>query len=151
MPMDFGSYETNDLLLAWNSEKSTLASVKARESAMRAEIVRRFFPKIEKGTNRFDLGKGYKLKAVHDLNYSVENGDKLTDVLKRMSETGNEGPFIAARIIKRKPELSVSEYNALLNNADDGNGTARAILTILNEILTIKPGSTALEIEEPKA
>lgn len=149
--IDYKDYSNDDLLMAWRAEAATLKSVKAREGAMRSEIVRRIFPKPKEGTQRHPLGSGYQLKGVYKPNYKIANDESLPGALEAMANAGNEGPFITQRLIKRKPELSISEYKALLQSANDGNGTARAILTTLQSILTIEEGSMSLEIEEPKA
>lgn len=149
---DFGDYDIDDLMIEWQSEAKSLKVIKARESAMRAEIVRRQFPNPVDGTQRVPLGNGYQLKAVYKPNYKLDKDQEKLDAAEAiMHSAGNEGPFIAARLIKRKPEMSVSEYKSLLKSADDGSGTARAILTALQSILTIEKGSTELILEEPKA
>lgn len=149
---DFGDFDINRLMVEWRDTAKNLKIMKERESAMRAEIVRRQFPNPKDGTQRVPLGNGYSLKAVYSPNYKIDKDQEKVDAAEAiMHSAGNEGSFIAARLIKYKPEMSVSEYKSLIKSADDGNGTARAILTALQSILTIEKGSTELTIEEPKA
>ncbi len=147
---DLTSFSDDALMYEWREIAKRLKSIKSIENAMRDEIVRRMFPHIQEGTQRRALGNGYNLKAVYKPNYKLDKDrTNLDAALAAMVAMNNEGSFIAQRLIKFKPELSLSEYKSLLKNASDGNATARACLTAAQKVITIEPGSTTLEIEEP--
>lgn len=88
-----------------------------------------------------ELNAGWKLKLVHKFNYTLDkDNEKVESALDRMSKLGNEGTFIAERIVRWKPELSIKEYREL-------DGEYRKIV---DSVLTIKPGTPAIELVEPK-
>lgn len=86
------------------------------------------------------LGKGYKLKGKRPVNYKLEKGEALDLALDELEKCGNEGPFLAERIVKFEPKLSVSEYKKL-------SGQQRAII---DKVLTTTPGLPEIELVEPK-
>lgn len=122
-----------------------------QEMALRKELMAMAFPTAVEGTNNFDLGHGYTLKGVKKLTYDLNNKadagyptDKAYDEIVAL---GNEGAFLAERLIVYKPELSVSEYKKL----DPNNPTHVQIKAIIDEVLTIKDASPTLEVATPKA
>lgn len=148
--------ERDKRLLAWKAAQDQLAAAKELEMSLREGVGEFVFPtdKRKSGVNNHDLGNGYTLKLGHKLNYNLvgkpETSDRNADVeaaMDRIEALGNEGAFLADRLIKWKPELSVSEYKEL----DADNPTHKAIKAIIDEILEIKPGAPSLEIREPKA
>jgi hypothetical protein len=133
--------EQNDLLGAWRTAKTALENAKETEMELRKQVQKMFFPTPEKGTQRVDLPMGYKLKLVHKINYNLGNNDLVNKALDEMAAVGNEGTFIAERLVTWKPSLSISEYNAL----------SPQYKAIINKVLTTSDGAPTLEIEEPKA
>ena len=133
--------EQNKLLADWRLWKDSLAIAKEKELELRKQVQKMFFPTPEKGTQRVGLPNGYKLKLVHKINYTLGNNDLVNKALDEMSAVGNEGTFIAERLVSWKPSLSVREYDAL-------NPQYKAII---NKVLTTSDGAPTLEIEEPKA
>ena len=133
--------EQNKLLGAWHTAKTALENAKETEMELRKQVQKMFFPTPEKGTQRVDLAMGYKLKLVHKINYTLGNNDLVNKALDEMAAVGNEGTFIAERLVSWKPSLSVREYDAL-------NPQYKAII---NKVLTTSDGAPTLEIEEPKA
>jgi hypothetical protein len=63
---------------------------------------------------------------------------------------GNEGPFIADRLVSWKASFLKTEYNALLERKDKGDERAIKILNIVNKMLTVTEGAPELNIVEPK-
>jgi hypothetical protein len=55
---------------------------------------------------------------------------------------------IAERIVKWKPDLSVSEYETLAASENETDIKAK---TLIDAILTVKPASPQLTFEPPKA
>jgi hypothetical protein len=139
------------LLLLWNEKKAAIETAKAEEMELRKYIVKREFPKAQEGTNNKELGEGYKLKAVVKYNYVLADNETVEKCLDHISALGNEGPFIADRLVSWKPNFLKTEYNALLERKDKGDERAIKILNIIENMLTISEGAPTLDIVEPKA
>ncbi len=138
------------LLLEWQKKKDAIETAKAEEMELRKYIVKREFPKPDEGTNTKELGEGYKLKAVVKYNYTLADNDKVEECLNHISALGNEGPFIADRLVSWKPSFLKTEYTDLLERKDKGDERAIKILNIIDGMLTIKEAAPTLEIVEPK-
>ena len=124
------------MLLDWKAKKEVLEIAKAEEAEIRAQIVAKVFSeeKLE-GTETYELGQGWKLKASKRLNYSLNNKDDATEkALEKLPD------FVADRLVSWKPSLSIREYKQLDNNQRK----------IIDRVLTIKPGMPSLELVEPK-
>jgi hypothetical protein len=119
----------------WKNADAAARAWKQEELDARLALVSLAFPQANAGTNSAALGDGTVLKAIMRQNFTVESGPKLDLVLKALPAA------IRANLVKFKPDLSVSAYNAL----EPGHKR------IFNEVLTIKPGAPALEIVVPKA
>lgn len=136
--------KTNDqVIVEWQESVKALASAKDNETALRAQVVERMFKDHkDEGTENVELGNGYKLKAVFKLSYSLNNKDDATDkALTKLEKSGPEGAFVAGRLVKWKPDLSVSEYKTL---------TAKQ-KAIIDEVLTVRPGTPSVELVVPKS
>lgn len=147
--------ERDALLNKWLAAQQALAAAKDAEAALRKQVVADIIQAKpgEKGTRNYELNAGYKLKAVLKLNYKLNN-DEVDATLDRIEEIGEEGKFIAERLVKFKPELSISEYNTLAERAqlNDASGkVAKKIIAELNKILTIEDATPSLELVPPKA
>lgn len=128
---------------------------------MRVKVTETLFPTPKKGTQRYALNGGYNVKLVHGWTYSLGIKDmpnpdvegetipinkQIEDLQQAISETGNEGPLLAERLIKWKPELLPSEYLKL--NPD--YPVEKQIKDMIDALLTVKPASPQLAFEEPK-
>lgn len=134
---------TDDMVIGeWNDAVAALAKAKELESKLRTELVTRKFPSHkDSGTENAELANGWKLKAVFKQNYNLQNKDDAVDkALSKIEKTSEAGAFIAARLVKWKPELSVTEYKAL----------EPKLKKIIDEVLTISDGTPALELVAPK-
>lgn len=128
------------LIAEWESEKVLLERAKARELDLRKRIVEFAFSKDKlEGTERVSLGNGYEAKAVKHLNYSFTSVIALKHAIDMLMSSGEEGKFIALRLIKWKAELIVSEYK-LLSEQHRG---------IIDAVLVVKEGTPTLEIVKP--
>lgn len=145
--------EKDQLLMNWQNAKASADAAIALERDLRAKVVDTFFPDTAKrnvGVNNFDLGRGYQLKATLGLTYKLATADdaKATgDAVDAIEALGNEGSFIAERMVKWKPELSVKEYKAL----DLTNPTHKKIKELIDGVLTITPASPQVEVVVPKS
>jgi hypothetical protein len=139
--------EQDRAVIEWREADQQLAAAKANELTKRNAAIALCFPTVAEGVNRFPLGNGYALKCEGRLNYKLDSDTAKVDaVLDRIEKAGNEGPFLASRLIKWKPELSTGEYKKLDPNAPE-HATIKALV---NTILTITPGLPGLTLEEPK-
>lgn len=144
------SYGTETKLLQeWESSKVALEIAKEREANLRAAVFEINFPNAAEGTNRVELGNGYSIKAVVPYRYDLSNKDgKAEAALEAMANLSTEAAFIADRLIKWQPELSIKEYRGL--TADNATDEQKKLLVLLGPILTITPGSPQVTLETPK-
>jgi len=140
----------DELLIKHQDFKRALDQAKEAEIELRKYIVKRAFPDAKEGTNTLDLGKGYTLKAVQKFNYKLENNEKVEVGLDRITKIGNQGKFIADRLVSWTPNFLLTEYRALQEQAESGLEDAKAILKEVNTFLIITNAAPTLEIKEPK-
>lgn len=141
--------ERDKLIIAWQEADKALAAAKEREMELRTTTFEYLFPNAEVGTNTYELGKGYEVKGVRKLNYNLANGQGETEAaLDAIAKLGNEGQFIAERLVGWTPKLSLTEYKKL---EPDANPTHKRIKEIIDGVLTITDGAPTLEVKEPKA
>lgn len=154
--------ERDSLILSWRASVTDLAAIKEKEMSQRKTLANVLFPNPAVGTQRFELGAGYSVKLVHKVTTSLVAIDapdrkkpdgsplpfieQMYAVADEIEACGNEGVFLAGRLLKWSCDLSFSEYKAL----DPANPTHMAIKEIIDRHLVIKPGSPTLELEEPK-
>jgi hypothetical protein len=134
----------DELLMAWKVKKTAIDVLKNEEMELRKYIVGRAFPKKQEGMNTRELGNGYQLKASVKYNYNLGNNELVETCLAKIAELGNDGSFIADRLVSWKPTLVLSEYRQLMEDK------RTYVLAIINEMLTITEGAPTLEIKEPK-
>lgn len=132
---------TNDeMLIEWQKASTLAKQHSEREKELRSMIFGTFFGDLEEGTtHNHALGNGYKLTGKRPLNYKLSV--ELTDhALIEIEAMGNSGPFVAERLVKWEPKLSLTEYN----NLTDEQRAA------IDKALTVTPGLPSLELKEPK-
>ena len=145
--MSFNETANRDAkILAWEAAVKELAAAKDAEAALRKEVLAEAFAfdpeALREGTENFELGNGYKLKAVFKISRNLNNENEAVDkVLSKIEKTGPEGAFIAERLVKWKPELSVSEYKKL----------PEKFKKLFDEVVTSKEAMPALELVVPKS
>lgn len=158
-PEEFAARRDN-AILTWRNNRQQLDFWKTEEANIRADVTAICFPNARKGTQRYDLGAGYKLKLVYGFNYTLGNKEmvdpstnelipvnkQVEDLEEAISQLGNEGPFLAERLIRWKPELVEKEYLAL-DPEIPAHAEAKALI---DAILIVKPASPQLTLEEPK-
>jgi hypothetical protein len=140
----------DDLLIAHQQMKLDLAIIKERELKMRTYIVGRAFPQANEGMNKLDLGNGYELKAGVKYNYSCGDYKTTIEGLRKIAALGNEGPFIAERLVSFTPNFLLTEYRKLQDDAEKGSPFAKQVLSVIPEFLTITDATPTLEIKEPR-
>jgi len=126
-----------DLVSRWERAKAALDAAKKLESALREEIVAAHFQQNSTGTHHFDTPDGRDLVCVKKLNYKL---DKVTTSDAQQKVAAIVGLELAKRLVNWKPDLSLSEYNKLPDNAREA----------IDRALTISPATPTLELREKK-
>lgn len=139
------------LLLLWAAKKKAIEVAKEEEMELRKYIVKREFPKPNEGMNTKDLGEGYQLKAGVKFNYNLADNETVENCLGKIAAIGNNGPFIADRLVTWTPSFKLTEYRILHEEAGKGEKPAQEMLKIISEMLTITEGAPTLEIKTPKS
>ncbi len=147
----YDAMSNDELLLAWQKSKDAIEAAKAAEMELRKYVVKREFPKAQEGMNNKDLGNGFTLKAGVKYNYNLADNDKVEDCLNRIAKIGNQGSFIADRLVSWTPTFKLTEYRVLTEEAEKGYSSAKQILAVIADMLTIKEAAPTLEIKAPKA
>lgn len=131
--------ELQRLLLRWDEAKKAIpaaALIIKAEQDIRKQVIAFAFPEPEEGTNSLDLASGWKLKATCPVTRTV---DEAAFALLKQALADNG--VIADSLMRYKAELEVKKYKAL----------TEASRAIVDQSLTIKPGSYSLELVAPKA
>lgn len=133
-------------ILQWQESVKALAAAKDAEAALRREVLTDCFgfdpDALREGTENVELGNGYKLKAVFKISRNLNNeNDAVDKVLSKIEKTGPEGQFVAERLVKWKPELSISEYKKL----------PEKFRKMIDEVVTSKEATPSVELVEPKS
>ena len=146
----YDAMSEDQLLMAHKKLQEDLSALKEKEMELRKYIVSRTFPNRTEGTNTKELGNGYELKAVVKYNYKLSDNDIVEKTLVEIASIGNEGPFIADRLIGWTPNFYKTEYNKLIDDAAAGNENAKKILKLCENMLIITDAAPTLTIKEPK-
>lgn len=145
---------TNDgMLMLWQKSKEDLEFFKAFEMDCRKICTGFLVPEKTEGTNNVELGNGYVAKAVIKYNYKLDSDNKkIWSCLDKIAAIGNQGKFIAERLVSWTPNFLKTEYTTLKEEADGGSLEAKDILKIIeDDMLTITEAAPELTIKEPKA
>ena len=130
--------EIQNLLAEWEKTKAAVpaaAQVIAREQDLRKKVIAAVFPAPSEGVNKLDLANGWALKATCPVTRTVD--DAAFDLLRpKLAELG----VIADTLVKTKLSLETKAYRNLSD----------ATRALVDEALTIKPGSYTLELVPPK-
>ena len=134
---EFDKMDQNQLLMNWQKATTDLLIAKEYEMNMRKHIVGRLFPNAKEGTNNFNLGNGYKLTAVVKFNYKFESNDKVQEMIMEFERIDSD---VSARLVKWKPEPSITEYRKLTVMSK----------AIADKAIVITDATPSLEIKAPK-
>jgi len=146
----YDAMSRDEVLMEWDQRKRQLEKAKEAEMEMRKYIVKRAFPDPEEGVNRVELGNGYELKATVKYNYNLDNDlDKVEAALDKIASMGNEGPFVAERLVKWEASFLLTEYRKL--QANDATTLQREMKKVIDSVLLITDAAPTLAIVEPKA
>lgn len=144
--------DKDGMLMLWNYSKAKLDEYKELEMNYRKICAAFLVPTKTEGTTNVELGNGYKAKVVNKYNYNLaSDNDKIWSCLDKIGKVGNQGKFIADRLVSWTPNFLKTEYTTLQEEADKGSEDAKQILKIVNEeMLTITEAAPTLDIVEPK-
>ena len=132
----------DEVLAEWERLKKVIEDTKALELDFRKYVVDRAFPDKHEGTNTVELNNGYSLKANIKYNYKLDpDNDVVEKTLDELASTGNEGAFLADRLVTWKPSLSLKEYREL----------APQYKKIIDKIVTITDATPELKIKAPRS
>lgn len=148
-PKSFDEMSQDELLVRHLALKEALTKIKDEEMTLRKYIVNRAFPEKHEGTNTVELGNGYQLKAAVKFNYTLADNDTVEKTLDKIAKIGNQGNFIADRLVSWTPNFLITEYRNLVEAAP-ASAEAQEILSIVGEMLTINEAAPELNIKEPK-
>lgn len=150
-----------DEVQTWRDAKESLATIKADEMAAREKLTATCFPNPVKGTQRYALEGGYQVKLQYGWTYSLGDKDKLADDGTKVSieaqvqaleaeilKLDPAAEAILRRLIRWKPEISGTEYESLASG--EATELETKIKGLVDELLTVKPKSPTLDLEEPK-
>lgn len=148
-PSPYDAMPQDQVLMEWQKLQQAVTKAKEAEMDMRKYIVKRAFPQATEGMNTADLGNGYQLKASVKYNYNLDPDlDKVEKTLDKIATMGNEGAFLADRLVKWSASFLLTEYRKLCE--DDATNIQKAIRKEVDGILTITDAAPSLEIKEPK-
>jgi DNA-binding TFAR19-related protein (PDSD5 family) len=143
---------TSDGLLMYHQRcKDQLEHWKEVEMEVRKLTVKVLVPDAKEGTNNVELGNGFVAKAVVKYNYKLADNDTVWATLEKIEKVGNQGKFIAERLVSWTPNFLKTEYVTLQEEAEKGSNEAKEILKLVSDMLTITDAAPTLEIREPKA
>lgn len=152
--LKFAGYPVNQdgMLMLWKEWEHHLKEAKELEMQYRKICAAFLTPTKSEGTTRVELGNNYQAKVVNKYNYKLDNdNDKIWECLDRIGNVGNNGKFIAERLVSWTPNFLKTEYVTLQEEAEKGSDDAKSILKIVGDMLTITEAAPTLEIIEPKA
>ncbi len=148
----------NHEIQSWLAHKETKDNAVELERQCRDKVTSTLFPAPKKGTQRYELSGGFKVKLVHGYTYSLGDKDltvdgepvpinkQVEDLQQAIHECGNQGPILADRLIRWKPELVASEYEKL----DTEFADQKEIKDMIDALLTKKDSAPQLTFELPK-
>jgi hypothetical protein len=146
---DWSKLSEDQILMLWKEKQEAITAAKNEEMELRKHIVARAFPERHEGMNTKDLGEGYQLKAGVKFNYTLADNDTVEKCLDRIAKIGNQGAFIADRLVSWKPSFLLTEYRVLQEEKDKGSQDAALILKEITTMLTIDDAAPSLEIKPP--
>lgn len=140
------SQDQLNLINEWAILKKESAALVEREKELRKKCCDLFEDK-SKGTKNLELINGYKLKAVFKHNITLKSQNEeidtvtaVSNILDKIEATGEAGRLIAERLVKWKPELSVTEYNQLSDS----------LKQLVDTVIVTTEATPTLELVEPK-
>ncbi len=138
-PQSISPQERDALLMELKQIEEWMTSAKLRVEYIKKRVVDNLFPQKRIGTNTYELGQGYELKAVVQQRIKINKNEEndfshLAAMVEKLPED------IRAAILKWTPEISSTVYKSLTKEQQD----------IVNEVCTVHDYVATLEIKDPK-
>lgn len=134
----------NDKSAEWMEVSARIGVDKAREIILRNELIAAIYPKgnVPVGTNNHSVGEGWVVKVVGKLNTKVDETlvAETRALIEAKIKAGEVPAFDLDDVIKYKPELSITGWNALTAEQQH----------LVRNCVTFTPGQAGLEITKPK-
>lgn len=147
-PAEMTQEERDRLLGEWMQAKQALEAAKLREMELRLQVNPIFDSEYSDdkptGTRNIDLGNGWKAKCRRDISYKVD-AEAMPEILEQLE------PAVRETIVKKKYELSKTQYKALQERAKKEGGFAASQLRLLQTAITSRNATPSVEIVPPKA
>ena len=144
--------DQDGMLALHQMAKDKLSFWKETEMEYRKVCVAFLVPEKTEGMNTVELGNGYSAKVQIKYNYKLDSdNDHVWAGLEKIEKLGNNGKFVAERLVSWTPNFLLSEYRQLQEDAEKDNLFAKEALKIIGEFLTITEAAPTLDIKEPKA
>src|SRR6266852_2839487 len=116
--------DQDGMLMLWQRSKEMLDHWKALEMEWRKICAAFLVPEPIKheGINTVPLGAGFEAKVGIKLNYKLNPDNEVVWAgLDRVKALGNEGTFIADRLVSWSPNFLLTEYRQLQEDAEKGS------------------------------
>lgn len=126
------SKKLSTLLASHMEAKAHLDSWKAKEKALRIQVIDELFPSAGEGTHTI-LENGLKIKCAIKMNYKFD--------LEELSIWEEQFTDEEKRCVRRNPTLDLTEYRRLSENDK----------MMIDECVTVTPGLPALTIVEDES
>lgn len=137
---NFNQLSRDEVIQKWIESQTDLAAAKELEMNLRKQVTELCFPDpLAARTQNLELGKGYILKLESTVTYKLDKPN-VDAVLSKIEKQFEEGKFIAGRLVKFDPILSVSEYNKL----------DPKVKKVFDAVVTTQPAAPKLTFIEPK-
>jgi hypothetical protein len=124
---------------------NTLAASKASEAVARTRVRDLLFPDSwdSEGTDKFQLPGGWVLEFKRTLNVKIDDAalPAIKEAIEKLPVDADSGEMASMDAISYKPDLSMSKYREMRDDAKK----------LLGEALTFTPGSPAIKTIEPSA
>lgn len=144
------SQDRDGLLMLWQKAKDDIEKAKNFEMEIRKLAVKATFEKPKEGMNTVELGNGYQAKAQIKYNYNLADNDTVEACLAEIEKFGNEGPFIADRLVGWTPSFKLTEYRLIEEGVAKGDERSIKLMAVIKKMLTITDAAPTLEIKEKK-
>lgn len=136
--------EFNTMSAEWMELTARMAVDKAREIELRNALIKKLYPRgiIPVGTNNHSVGEGWVVKVAGKVNSKVDETmiASTRELMVNLAKEGKVQPFDLDEVIRFKPELSASGWNALTTEQQH----------VVKNCVTFTPGQAGLEIVKPK-
>lgn len=131
--------ERDALLMELKQIESWQEQAKLRREFIHKRLLAGLFPTKKVGTNRYELGRGYEVKAVVQQRIKINKNEEndfahLRDMVDKLP------PEVQSTILKWTPEISGTVYRSLPKEQQE----------IVNAVCTVSDYVSELGIDEPK-